>query len=303
MSALEVKVNQLGIVSGIQEKLPNGGEFYAYRGIPYAEPPVAELRFKDPKPLTKFPVPVLDCSKPRDICYQKSMMPINLLAGSEDCLYLNVYTPKSTGSAKKSVMVFIHGGAFNHGSGDSDFYSPEYLLQEDVVVVTMNYRLHALGFACLPKMGISGNAGLKDQQMALKWIKDNISAFNGDPESITIFGESAGGASVHLQVLNPISRKYFHKAIIQSGTVLCDWVMQYQAEERTKLLAKFIGKSDTDEEIYETLMKASLKDLLDNQVKTNDADDVRREEWMIFKPSIEAESVSFAHFSILNFPK
>ena len=171
-------------------------------------------------------------------------------------------------------------------------YSPEYLLQEDVVIVTINYRLHAFGFACLPKMGISGNAGLKDQQLALKWVKENISQFNGDADNITIFGESAGAASVHLQVLNETSRKYFHKAIIQSGSVLCDWVMQYNAEEKTKLLAKTIGSAGSDEEVYETLMKASLKDLSFNQLKTNNAEERRRDEALIFKPSIEIDSVS-----------
>lgn len=288
MSSVQVQVQQ-GIVAGLQEKLPNRGNFFAFRGIPYAKPPVGKLRFKDPKPLAKFSSPILECFKHGDSCYQKDMLTSSVI-GSEDCLSLNVYTPQLVGQ-KKAVMIFIHGGAFNHGSGNQDMYSPEYLLQEDVVIVTINYRLHAFGFVSIPKMGISGNAGLKDQQMALWWVKENIAAFNGDPDNITIFGESAGAASVHLQVLNSTSRKYFHKAIIQSGSVFCDWVIQYNAEEKTKLLAQTIGKADTDEEVYETLMKASLKDLAFNQLKTNNFEEIRRDEVLIFKPSIEIESV------------
>jgi acetylcholinesterase len=140
-------------------------------------------------------------------------------------------------------------------------------------------------------MGISGNAGLKDQQMALQWVYENISRFNGDPENICLFGESAGGASVHLQVLNVKSRKLIKSAICQSGCALGDWVMQKNAVVVTKKLAKLFGaKSDSDEDALEALMTASAEDLFRFKVKPQDPDDRRRNLTFTFKPSIELES-------------
>lgn len=162
---------------------------------------------------------------------------------------------------------------------------------EDVIVVTINYRLHVLGFLSLPKMGISGNAGLKDQQMALEWVYENISSFGGDPEQISLFGESAGGASVHLQFLNPKSRKMIKNAICQSGCALGDWVIQKDAVGVTKKLAKLLGaKTDSDEDALETLMSASAEDLFRLKAKPQSPDDRRRNLVFTFKPSIEIES-------------
>ena len=166
------------------------------------------------------------------------------------------------------------------------------MLQEDVIVVTFNYRLHALGFLQLPSMGISGNAGLKDQQMAIKWVHDNISKFNGDPDNVTLFGQSAGAASVHLHVLNPNSRKYFHKVIMQSGSILADWIFQQDGVQKTKLLAKIFGEGDSEKEAYDTLMKTSSKQLVDHYRDTMTYEERRRGLPVVFKPVIEEESVS-----------
>lgn len=124
--------------------------------------------------------------------------------GTEDCLFLNIYTPNLEKSLP--VMVYIHGGGFNGGSGNSDLYSPEYLVRNDVVVVTLNYRLGPIGFLSLPSIGIYGNCGLKDQQLALEWVSGNIKAFGGDNTNVTLFGESAGAASTHFHILNKRSR-------------------------------------------------------------------------------------------------
>jgi carboxylesterase type B len=162
---------------------------------------------------------------------------------------------------------------------------------EDVIVVTVNYRLHTFGFMQLPKMGIAGNAGLKDQQMALKWVYDNISNFNGDPENITLFGESAGASSVHLHVLNAKSRRFFKKAICQSGCAMNDWMLQLDGVQRSKDLAKVLGcTSEDDQDIYETLMTASCKDLVTNGFRVNTKDERRRNINFVFKPTIESES-------------
>lgn len=162
---------------------------------------------------------------------------------------------------------------------------------ENVIVVTLNYRLHVLGFLSLPSMGISGNAGLKDQQMALEWVRENISAFNGDPKRICLFGESAGGASVHLQVLNPKSRKFISSAICQSGCALSDWVVQKNAFGVTKKLAKLLGATgDSDAEALEVLMSASAEDFFRLRSKPQDSDDKRRNLPFTFTPSIEMDS-------------
>lgn len=110
-------------------------------------------------------------------------------------------------------MVWIHGGGFVSGSAQSTMYNPKHLVQEGVIVVTVNYRLGPLGFLCLPSVGIYGNMGLKDQRMAFRWVSENIATFGGNPKNVTIFGQSAGGASVHLHYLSEKSRKYFHKVI------------------------------------------------------------------------------------------
>ena len=146
-------------------------------------------------------------------------------------------------------------------------------------------------------MGISGNAGLKDQQMAIKWVHDNISHFNGDPENVTLFSESAGAASVHLHVLNPKSRKYIHKAIMQSGCALGDWVLQRNGVQKTKLLANVLGGGNSEQEAYDTLMKATPKDLFQNFLKTLTPEEKRRGLPIVFKPVIEEESVSIIYRS------
>lgn len=183
--------------------------------------------------------------------------------GSEDCLHLNIYTKQLENdtvkmqSAKNAeelqeqqqqhpvrvpVMVFFHGGAFMFGCNNKDLYDPEFLLRKDVVLVTVNYRLGALGFLSIDdaSVGVPGNAGLKDQVLALRWVRDNIAAFGGDPGNVTIFGESAGGCSVHYHLLSPMSQGLFHRAIAMSGSVLTSWAIcpvQQQAER----LARAVG--------------------------------------------------------------
>uniref|UniRef100_A0A8D8NKS9 Carboxylic ester hydrolase n=3 Tax=Culex pipiens TaxID=7175 RepID=A0A8D8NKS9_CULPI len=291
---INVKVHQ-GTVSGVKEKLPNGSPSYAFRGIPYAKPPIGELRYRAPQPLDKFSGPVLDCSAERDVCFSRNMF-TQEIEGSEDCLFLNVYTPQVAGDGDPlPVMVFIHGGAWLFGSGNNDCYSPEYLLEQGVIAVTLNYRLSSLGFTYLPSQGIEGNAGLKDQLMALKWVNQNIAKFGGDPSNVTIFGESAGGASVHLHVLSPLSRKYFHKAICQSGSSIHEWVMQRDPELKARTLAKLAGcKGTSDEDVYETLMTASTADIAGHAVGVLTVDERRRGLPMPFKPVLESASATDA---------
>ncbi|XP_058829053.1 venom carboxylesterase-6-like [Topomyia yanbarensis] len=259
-----------GLISGVVEPLPNGQQYYAFRGIPYARPPIGKLRFQPPEPLDKLPSEVLDCSNDGPGCYSvHNDLPNDRM--SEDCLNLNVYTSTihEEGAAcnPMPVMVWIHGGGFVEGSAQSTMYCPKYLVQEGVIVVTVNYRLGPLGFLCLPSVGIRGNMGLKDQRMSFRWVSENIQRFGGDPDNVTIFGQSAGAVSVQLHYLSEASRKYFHKAIAQSGTAFNQWVMQKNPEGRARKLAEVLGCkfSENDELVHETLMNASPKDLADFQ--------------------------------------
>lgn len=135
-------------------------------------------------------------------------------------------------------MVYIHGGAYLYGSGNDDIHGPEFLLQHDITLVTFNYRLEALGFLCLDTPEIPGNAGMKDQVAALRWVQENIEKFGSDPHNVTIFGESAGGTSVTYHLLSSMSNGLFHKVIAQSGVCISDWAQGKYGKDRALRAAK-----------------------------------------------------------------
>ncbi len=209
-----------GLVRGVD--VPGGREFL---GIPYAAPPVGNLRWRAPQPAAPWRSP-LDASKFGNHCPQFAS-PFGVASTTEDCLFLNVYTPHAGDRGRwddfgrRPVMVFIHGGAFE--TGESNDYDPHKLVDEGVVVVTLNYRLGSLGFFANPVLtaespeATSGNYGLMDQQEALRWVRRNIAAFGGDPDDVTVFGESAGGLSVHAHLASPRSHGLFNRAIAESG--------------------------------------------------------------------------------------
>lgn len=193
-----------------------------YLGIPYAAPPMGELRWRPPQPVESWEG-VKSCTKVGPDCPQIALVPKKKpQPQSEDCLYLNVWTPAKKADEKLPVMFWIHGGAYQLGSGGSPLYDGEKLAKRGVVVVTINYRLGPLGFLSHPLLtqesanGSSGNYGLLDQQAALGWVKRNIAAFGGDPSKVTIFGESAGAMSVMNQLVSPLSAGLFHQAISES---------------------------------------------------------------------------------------
>ncbi|XP_024890647.1 uncharacterized protein LOC112466655, partial [Temnothorax curvispinosus] len=202
-SRVEICVHE-GKLIGIVEKGVYGDYYTAFRGIPYAKPPIGELRFKDPVPAEPWSGG-RDASKYGNVAVQLNDF-TREIKGDEDCLYLNVYTTKIESLKKRTVMVWIHGGAFYTGSGDASFYGPDYIVQKDVVLVTLNYRLGVLGFLNLNNKVATGNQGLKDIIMALQWVQKNISKFGGDPENVTIFGQSAGGVLVHCLTLSPLAK-------------------------------------------------------------------------------------------------
>lgn len=199
----------------------------SFKGIPFAAPPVGDLRFTMPQPHEPWTEP-LDATKYGEQCIQHpmSLIPSTKLTGSEDCLFLNVWAPAGASPDEpRQVLFFIHGGGFIYGSGAQDMYEGERLAgMKNVVVVTTNYRLAAFGFMAHPALkdseGRIGNYGMYDQIEALKWVKENIKNFGGDPNNVTIFGESAGGMSVGALLVAPPAKGLFHRAVIESGPVV-----------------------------------------------------------------------------------
>ncbi|KAJ9581386.1 hypothetical protein L9F63_023436 [Diploptera punctata] len=242
-----VNVRQ-GPVQGVYMTSRYGRTYSAFQGIPYAQPPIGELRFQEPVPAEPWPG-VWNASVPGSMCLQwMRIHPHNYgkhqhLTGDEDCLFLNVYTPQLPSEEKEEpklkVFVYIHGGAFMYGWGHE--YGASILMDRDAVLVTINYRLGPLGFLTTGDGVVPGNMGLKDQATALKWVKSNIAAFGGDPDSITITGTSAGGASVSYYYLSPWSRDTFHQGISQSGSALCGWAQMDDGPAKAKRLAALVG--------------------------------------------------------------
>ncbi|XP_076286493.1 juvenile hormone esterase-like [Lasioglossum baleicum] len=218
----EVVQTTTGPVKGIIKKTSwHDMRYNAFFGIRYAEPPVGDLRFKPPVPIKPWSA-VLNADKETPVCPQVDFFTGNYM-GVEDCLFINVMSRELGNSTLKPVMVWIYGGAFFAGYTNTSLYGPDFFLEQDVVYVSFNYRVGCLGFLALDHPDAVGNAALKDQVLALKWVQANIAAFGGDPNQVTIFGESAGATSVGLHVLSEQSKGLFKRVIQQSGTPLCQW--------------------------------------------------------------------------------
>jgi carboxylesterase 1 len=212
----------LGKVRGVEVTV-DGTRIRQFRGIPYAKSPTGHLRFRKPVPVSPW-LGTLDATRFGPTCMQSldqnvlNSLPSPIM--SEDCLQLNIFIPASVQrSERKSVMVWIHGGAYTHGM--ASVYDGSFLADSgDVLVVTINYRVSVFGFLSTGNAALPGNYGLWDQHEALKWVKQNIADYGGDPGSMTIFGESAGGTSVTLQALSPHSKGLFHRVIAESGAAV-----------------------------------------------------------------------------------
>ncbi|GLG95960.1 Esterase FE4 precursor, putative [Gryllus bimaculatus] len=256
-----------GALRGRKVTAKAGNSYFSFQGIPYAKPPVGPLRFQVAQPVEPWGG-VRDALKEGPSCPQIEWIKKLPYFGDEDCLYVNVYSPQlpSIKTPHYPVMVWIHGGGFEVGNGDADMYGPEYLVGGNVVVVTINYRLGIFGFLKVDDASVPGNVGLKDQVAALRWVKENILVFGGDPNNVTIFGESAGGASVHYHLLSPMSQGLFHKAILQSGCALNPWASSVQSQELTFKLARELGSDASNaQELLSFLRSVPARDLVEKE--------------------------------------
>lgn len=215
--------------------------------------------------------------------------------GAEDCLFLNVYTPDLNG--KLAVMVWIHAGSFMHSDGDDTLYSPNHLVRENVIVVSFNYRLTFFGFLTTGDQHAQGNYGLKDMVLALKWVKENIHAFGGDPEKITTFGASAGATAVHMLLLSDMSRNLFSKSIIQSGSALCPYSFRNDGRIVAEQLGKRLGlKFNSTESLVKKLRQVDYKKILEAERTYFDLDKPFGLRPFDFVPCIEPEDSLEAKF-------
>ncbi len=265
-----------------------------YRGIPYAAPPLGDLRFRVARPHPGWE-DVLDCESFRPIAPQVPNEALDAMIGaapqkqSEDCLFLNIWTP-GVDDAARPVMVWIHGGAFTIGSGSDGIYNGSTLASRgDVVVVTINYRLGALGFLHLPALDES-NFGVRDQVAALRWVRNNIARFGGDPDNVTIFGESAGGMSVASLMGSPEARGLFHKAIPQSGAGH-HGIEDAQAVSHGRRFCELLGIGADD---VASLRSVAVEDILAAQSKLEEqmlylSMEVGKQPEMPFRPIIDGE--------------
>ncbi|KAM6958443.1 neuroligin 4 X-linked a [Tautogolabrus adspersus] len=285
-----VVTTNYGKLRGVKVTLPNEilGPVEQYLGIPYALAPIGERRFQAPEPPMSWPG-IRNATQFAPVCPQfledrfllNDMLPVWFTANldtvvtyvqeqSEDCLYLNIYVPTEDDihdeNGLKPVMVYIHGGSYMEGTGNM-IDGSILASYGNVIVITINYRLGVLGFLSTGDQAAKGNYGLLDQIQALRWIKENIQAFKGDPKRVTIFGSGAGASCVSLLTLSHYSEDLFQKAIIQSGTALSSWAVNYQPAKYTRALAEKVGCNMLDTiDLVECLQNKNYKELIEQYI-------------------------------------
>ncbi|MGB6962338.1 MAG: carboxylesterase/lipase family protein [Candidatus Acidiferrum sp.] len=272
-AANEVKT-QAGVVEGTTSA---DGKVQMFKGIPYAAPPVGALRWKEPQPAPSW-TGVRKATEFGARCMQWDVfgdMVFRDAGPGEDCLYLNVWTPKAEAGAKLPVMVWIYGGGFQAGATSEPRQDGEMLAHRGVVIVSMNYRLGIFGFFSHPELTkesahhASGNYGLLDQAAALEWVRKNIAVFGGDPENVTIFGESAGSFSVSAQMASPVARRLVHRAIGESGAFFGRTLPAKPLAESEKDGANFGESIGADS--LEKLRAMSGQQIMDAAMKDKDS--------------------------------
>ncbi|XP_040261370.1 neuroligin-3 [Bufo bufo] len=278
-----------GKLRGMRVSLPNDilGPVDQYLGVPYAAPPVGEKRFLPPEPPPSWSG-IRNATHFSPVCPQNIqnavpdiMMPIwftsnldtvtgYLQEQSEDCLYLNIYVPTEDDirdSGAKPVMVYIHGGSYMEGSGNM-IDGSVLASYGNVIVITLNYRVGVLGFLSTGDQAAKGNYGLLDQIQALRWVSENVAFFGGDPRRITVFGSGIGASCVSLLTLSHHSEGLFQRAIIQSGSALSSWAVNYQPVKYTRLLAEKVGCNVLDTvDMVDCLRQKNAKELVEQDIQ------------------------------------
>lgn len=250
----------------VEGYLSQDSQTVIFKGVPYAQPPLGDLRFRRPQEHEPW-TGTLSCKEFGSSCpqadlsamdfYAKEFYDVPLPALSEDCLYLNIWTPESASpESGLPVLFWIHGGAFMHGSGSEKEFDGEGFAKDGVILVTINYRVNAFGFFAHPDLerenpeGVCGNYGILDQIFALRWVRENIGNFGGDPDKITISGQSAGCMSVQAIISSELSKGMFRGAILQSGggiRVLGDTASKEQLWSTSRKLMEHLGVSAIEE--------------------------------------------------------
>jgi para-nitrobenzyl esterase len=267
-SLLTVKevVTESGIISGISGI---DSVVKIFKGVPFAAPPVGNLRWKPPVKASSW-TGIRKCDEFAASAIQNPPVPFAMWTKefmapvapiSEDCLYLNVWTAARFAAEKRPVIVWIHGGAFTGGSGSVPLYDGETMAKKGVVFITINYRLGIFGFLAHPELSaesdkkVSGNYGILDQIAALEWVKRNVAAFGGDPGKVTIAGQSAGAFSVNALMVSPLAKGLFHRAIAQSGGMLSGNLVRNQPLADAEKLGEKIAAQVNAKSIKELRMK------------------------------------------------
>jgi len=257
-SRSEIVDTENGAIEGFVMESWTGQSFHAFLRIPFAEAPIGELRFQPPiaaQPWTG----IRNGTYYGPMCWQERRYG-RTAEMSEDCLQLNVFTKNLPITELKPVIAFVHGGGFEDSSAIEQ--GAEYLMDRDIVYVTINYRLGALGFLATGSIEAAGNVGLKDQALALKWIQNNIERFGGDPNRVTIAGLSAGGYSVTALLASPMAAGNFHRVIAMSGAI--SWKMGFksnQLETAERLAVRLDCTTETPAALVACLKTVSFREL------------------------------------------
>ncbi|XP_055683588.1 juvenile hormone esterase [Lutzomyia longipalpis] len=254
----------LGEIAGVTLKSRSGSNYYAFRGIRYAKPPIGKLRFQAPETIDPW-TEIYDATQDGPQCPQPKIT--DTVRESEDCLMLNIYTKELSKNGTvptdlKPVLFYIHPGGFYASSGLSALFNADYLMDHDVVLVTINYRLGSLGYMSTGTKDSPGNAGFKDQVEALKFVRDHISAFGGNPNSVTALGYSAGALSITLHMVSPMSQGLFHRAIVMSASATGQWSPpQHQLELAEKQARLFNCTTATPHEMVMCLQNVDALEM------------------------------------------
>ncbi|XP_035787610.1 para-nitrobenzyl esterase-like [Anopheles albimanus] len=294
-AACKVELSQKASAQGVQNRTFNDVAYCAYLGLRYARPPIGELRFADPVPQEleghrNYTAYGSVCAQFNNINLQTEVK------GDEDCLFLNIFTPLAgrdetgDGPIKYPVLVFVHGGSFIAGSGE--VHGVDLLMDNEVVVVTLNYRLGVLGFLRHDRYNLTGNYGLKDQLVALEWIVRYVEHFGGDPQRVTLMGHSAGGAAVTHHLYHPRARQLFQGLIVLSGSMLAPWALNYDYRKCTDNYLHDLSATTLEE-----LRELDFKKLYRRDARLRYAFAFSSMFYSCFIPTLEAEGTPGAYFS------